>query len=343
MSLTQASRILGVFVALLLAPDTLAAPICSGGTVIKNSGGTIVGCKFTTWTSSEISQCSGATILSTTRNGFCYVCLVEPYAAQVQSGNWSGLTPNDFTCLGCVNSPGGNVGWWSFDENFGTSFDLSPGSPNYNDRFADFYNGGTFLPGKVQGEAQLDGVNDYVEVLDHPDLNFGAAGPNGAGNFSFEGWIRLSSLVNYQTTMSLVDKRLSSPVRGYHIALYYQKLLLQLADGTSYNFVAPTVVPANDTWYHVAITVDRLSTTGVAFYLNGALQGTANPTARSGSLATIHALRFGTRSPNLGGGAYFNGRIDELSLYNRVLTQSEIQAIFNADRYGKCKPYAKWW
>jgi len=34
--------------------------------------------------------------------------------------------------------------------------------------------------------------------------------------------------------------------------------------------------------------------------------------------------------------APFNGRIDELTLYARALTQSEIQGIFNADGRGKC-------
>ncbi|HYO58665.1 hypothetical protein [Archangium sp.] len=149
-------------------------------------------------------MCNGATVLPTTANGYCHVCLVEPYASQVQSGNWTGLTPNGFACLSCINKPWGSVGWWSFDESYPTAYDLSVGV-NYSDRFADTFNGGLPTPGKVQRSIQLDGVDDYVQVADHPSLNFGT------GNFSFEGWIKLSSTANYSGVYALLDKRTTSP------------------------------------------------------------------------------------------------------------------------------------
>ena len=40
------------------------------------------------------------------------------------------------------------------------------------------------------------------------------------------------------------------------------------------------------------------------------------------------------RNPN---SKEFDGRIDELSIYNVALTASQIQAIFNAGTDGKCK------
>src|SRR2546425_1168878 len=46
----------------------------------------------------------------------------------------------------------------------------------------------------------------------------------------------------------------------------------------------------------------------------------------------------GTSTP----GFFFNGVIDELDLYNRALTPSEIQSIFNAGSAGKCKPTVTW-
>jgi hypothetical protein len=37
-----------------------------------------------------------------------------------------------------------------------------------------------------------------------------------------------------------------------------------------------------------------------------------------------------------GSGWFFNGRVDDLSLYHRALAASEIQAIYTADSAGKC-------
>src|SRR5437762_2707082 len=49
-------------------------------------------------------------------------------------------------------------------------------------------------------------------------------------------------------------------------------------------------------------------------------------------------IRIGNRVN--GGGEAFNGLVDELSLYNRPLTQPEIATIYNAGSAGKCTPEA---
>src|SRR5258708_12314346 len=40
---------------------------------------------------------------------------------------------------------------------------------------------------------------------------------------------------------------------------------------------------------------------------------------------------------NPGFGEYFQGRIDEVGIYNRALAPAEIQAIYNAGGAGRCK------
>jgi len=320
---------------LLAGASAWADKICAGGTVISHSSAGIVGCNFPAWGSGPASMCNGATVLPT--GGGCYVCLVEPYATQVMNGNTSGLTPNDFSCLKCVKKTG-SVGWWSFDENYPTGYDLSAGV-NYNDRFADGYNGAFNIPGKAQGAIQLDGVDDYVEVWDHPSLNFGT------GPFSFEGWIKVPGTASAGSYV-LLDKRVSSPAwRGYNIGLYSGKLLLQLADGAYYNYLSTGSVPTDGNWHHVAVTVNRTSTTGIQFYVDGVAVGSGNPTARSGSLSNTSVLRFGSRSQGGISGQVQLG-LDEPALYNRVLSASEVQSIFNAGQYGPCKSHLTpnpWW
>src|SRR5262249_51151918 len=65
-------------------------------------------------------------------------------------------------------------------------------------------------------------------------------------------------------------------------------------------------------------------------YVNGKLDGTAGA---SGTIATsTQPLRIGGDET----GWFFNGLVDEASLYDRALSASEIQAIYNADAAGKC-------
>lgn len=68
---------------------------------------------------------------------------------------------------------------------------------------------------------------------------------------------------------------------------------------------------------------------------DGVLVSSANPTGRRGSLDNTLPLRIGSRSSSVSG--LFLGSLDEVSLYQRVLTANEIQAIHQADIHGKCK------
>src|SRR4029077_10013224 len=81
-------------------------------------------------------------------------------------------------------------------------------------------------------------------------------------------------------------------------------------------------------WTHVALSYDGATAT---LYRDGAAvdsQSIAGSISDSGADFTI-----GGRS---GGDLNFNGLIDEVEVFNRGLSQSEIQAIYQADRNGKC-------
>ena len=82
------------------------------------------------------------------------------------------------------------------------------------------------------------------------------------------------------------------------------------------------------TWYHVAVTLDA---TGYRLYINGVEEG-SSPSSYS-ILDNSNAILF-SRSQ---GTNFFNGDLDEVSLFNRTLAAAEIQAIYDADSAGKCK------
>jgi hypothetical protein len=90
-----------------------------------------------------------------------------------------------------------------------------------------------------------------------------------------------------------------------------------LAGGVERSAAGTAALPLN-TWTHVAMTYGGGA---VRFYVNGALVGTR---AHTGAMpATAGALEIGG---NTIWGEWFAGLIDEVRIYNRPLTQAEIQA-----------------
>ena len=69
-------------------------------------------------------------------------------------------------------------------------------------------------------------------------------------------------------------------------------------------------------------------------YVDGRLVYTFNPTNRQGSLNTSDALRIGQRD---GSGSYFKGNLDEVTIYKRALSATQIRNEYQAGADGKCK------
>ena len=78
------------------------------------------------------------------------------------------------------------------------------------------------------------------------------------------------------------------------------------------------------TWYHVALTRDG---TEVRVYLNGQADAELAGSAEPGCSGDVRQLFFGGRNDRL---FPLEGKLDEVAVYDRVLTPSEIAAHFTA-------------
>ena len=245
-------------------------------------------------------------------------------------------TPTPTPTLACAVPPVEMTAWWPLDETSGTTAVDIAGFPTNGTHM----NGPVPVPGKVNGALSFDGIDDYVEVNDHPTLNFGT------GNFSMDTWIRTSDANGVKL---IVDKRqeATSLVQGYSLFLSNGLLAFQLADGpgstTCSNLPSSactnygsTAFVADGNWHHIAVTVNRTNPIGGRFYVDGALVCTFDPTLRPGSLTNPNPLRMASRSSSVTG--LLRGVLDEVELFPRVLTPAEVQSIFLADTLGKCRP-----
>jgi hypothetical protein len=218
----------------------------------------------------------------------------------------------------CLAPPCGMVGWWPGDNN--------PNSLVGSGLNGTLQNGATYAPGKVAQAFDLDGVNDYIDLGTSPLL-----APN---EITVDYWV--NSRAPQATGAHPVARAgyNNPPLDSWEFGFRAdQRLVFYLFTTTpAVGGVTSTTVIAPNQWYHVAGTYDGST---VKIYINGQLESTA---------AFTGALRNNPSTTAIGcqvlGGVCtypFNGMVDELEIFNRALSQSEINAIYHADRRGKCK------
>ena len=167
----------------------------------------------------------------------------------------------------------------------------------------------------------FDGVDDYVY---RDDAIFDAD-----GNWTLSGWVYITTTtsVNYIFGTSWEGNHNENSM-GFYInpglTMWRQTSAGGELDSDSYG----TIIP--NTWQHVAVTYDGST---VVFYINGLIIGSEPWTT-----GTINStdIALGVQRRNRGGVMehYFNGNIDEFSLWDNALTQSEIQANMSVELSG---------
>ena len=262
--------------------------------------------------------------------------------------NGNGIPDECEPGFSCVIPPSGMVGWWPVDEASGTVADeLMAGNDGVMKDGNSPGDGVTTGPlpaaGFVGGARSFDGINDFIEVPTSPELDFGT------GPFTIDAWISLDPGA-LQTNNRIVGKRDSTGGangRGFVFkALSTGQLEIRFLDGSGTQVLATsTGTVSEDAWTHVAVTVGPVNdpmgdcpvppVDTVSFYIDGQFAGSGVPCPRlGGSIDTTAPLRIGNH-PNFGDP--FDGRIDEVELFDRVLSQAEVQALFDAGSEGKCK------
>jgi hypothetical protein len=178
-------------------------------------------------------------------------------------------------------------------------------------------NGTIFGATRVQegfGRAlSFDGVDDYVNVSDSINLR--------AVPFTVEFWINLRSWATYKRIIGKGDGYYIPG--GWHVETFgnnfrfYWNYDRSAFDG----IIASSVTIEANRWYHVV----AIHAGSIAYlYVNGIAHSkstTLTPTGTPGYPVQIGGTTYS--------GHYTNGIIDEVFIWNRALSESEIKAIYN--------------
>jgi glucose/arabinose dehydrogenase/PKD repeat protein len=244
---------------------------------------------------------------------------------QLQSGSWLGFaswsdgggatheilapaTPTTYTATYKAEaSLPGLVLAYGFEETSGaTANDASPAKNNGT------VNGATgTASGKFGRALSFDGTNDRVDVPDAASLDL-------TNGMTLEAWVKPTTNSGWRTAL-LKERGTNDLV----YALYTSNGSKPRAENFTgvENTAAGTAALALNAWTHLASTYDG---TNLRFYVNGTLVTTK---ATSGAMPnTANPLRIGG---NAVWGEYFAGLIDEVRVYNRALSATELKADMN--------------
>jgi hypothetical protein len=168
--------------------------------------------------------------------------------------------------------------------------------------------------------AYFDGSADYAKGS--------VSSLNGNSGFSFSLWFK------YGGSGSRAFFGTDAWTNGWFCTLDNNEATITYGFKAQYaTFTLPTI--SSSTWYHLALVHDN---TSVTLYLdNSALSTiTGKPSANQTWVGNnINLGRFGYTSSS-----YFNGHIDEVAVFGRALTSSEVSDIYSDKAY--TNPAAVW-
>jgi 3',5'-cyclic AMP phosphodiesterase CpdA len=229
----------------------------------------------------------------------------------------------------CLPVPEGLVAWWTFD---------GDGADQVGGNTAVTPPGAVFGEGKVAGALIVGGTSLGARAAASPALNVGA-GPG----LTIEGWIKPSVIGEQNQVIFEWSDGLGNV--GVHLSLSQRQPYgggpgsiwanLIEASGTAHWFPTAGGLVAPNVWSHLALTYDKASGAGV-LYCNGIAVAAQN--FGQLTLGTAYDLIFGRRIVGTGTYYPFAGGLDEVSLYRRALSASEIQFIHLLGAAGKCPP-----
>jgi len=203
----------------------------------------------------------------------------------------------------------GLQGSWKFDENNGATAADASGANNTGT----LSSGATWTTGQSGAAVNLDGVDDYVQVGAQSSLALTNAG-------TLSAWIYPTGAGSHATCGGIIVNKEGE----YELARFTDGTIQWAFANTNpgWNWVNTGYVAPLNQWTHVAVTYDGGI---VKTYINGTLFHTYTGTGAIGDVDNSqNDFRVGGRQVT---SHNFRGRIDEVRVYNRALSASEVTTL----------------
>jgi len=177
---------------------------------------------------------------------------------------------------------------------------------------------GVFVPGSVTNSyhLSLDGTDDHAEVTGSSEIQISYP-------LTISAWIYPTANSSTNNLRTIISWGSAATGQGRFLGLNSTSNNLEF--GTYGGNTTSSTALSLNTWYHVAATVDTGST---KLYIDGSLDTTGSNTLNSFTYGKTHVgeLYYATGTA----ARHFAGNIDELAVFNSVLSADEITQVYNS-------------
>jgi len=231
---------------------------------------------------------------------------------------------------------GGPIGHWQLDECSGnTAYDIGNGGNNgtitigsggtqdeagtcLSGDTSHAWNNGT--TGKVNYSLNFDGNDDYISIGDIDTLEVPSE-----GKLTIAAWVNRDTFNSHDVIYSKTSDITSGAVD--RLVFYISAgdgLVFIIGDGGNSHLHVSNREITQSGWYHVVVVFEN--TDESTFYVNGVADDSGLGAGFSQAMDNSDAVVIGAESD---GGYPFSGQIDDIRVYNYVLTQEQIRDIYN--------------
>ena len=196
-------------------------------------------------------------------------------------------------------------GYWSFEQG---AIDES-GNNNHGNII-----GAVPAIGRFGKSLKFNGSSNYVSVPHSSSLNM-------SGGISMLAWFKTGGTNNYS---GIIQKFLDSNNTGWGLSYHLNgNLRADFGNGSGYIYVVSSGIDVRDNRWH--FTCATYNGSNAKIYIDGKLRGSISG---SGYL-TNNTSNLGFGEDDDGGAyRYFNGYIDEVAIFSRTLSSTEISAYY---------------
>jgi hypothetical protein len=223
----------------------------------------------------------------------------------------------------------GLVGYWPFNGN------ANDASGNGNNGTV---NGATLNAdrfGSLNSTYDFDGSASFIEVQHASSLNLDS-------NFTITSWFKSDTIYDIPGTVKMILSKHRNGITsdGYVYGVWnnsYSSISRGIVNFSGAPKFTAEAYPKDSVgdvfinkWYHFIVSYTK-STGELKYYLNGLLIDTKNInySISNNNLGMIIGAEW--QISGSGKKSFFNGKIDDIGIWNRVLTQTEITNLYNAN------------
>ena len=260
----------------------------------------------------------------TATNGDVYEVQFEAPAVRVETSFGKSELPvkliRGIKILAMGNVTQGLVGWWKLDDGSGTV--AKDSSSNPHDGTLVHGPAWTKIPGRDDTCLEFNGANQYVSL--------GNILQGSYAELSIACWVKHSS----SGWEDIVERGNWDSPDGIGLTMHYQGATAVFGFYPNFNNVSSKSNVQDSQWHHVVGTLSK-SNSGYLYsiYVDGKLENTN--TGTMGLAATSKGWAIGARYDGTYG---YRGLVEDVRIYDRALSPSEVQAIYEERNHGEPLP-----